>query len=59
MATAVSEPHAQYESAQSKGTLDKKERTYLALDTALNAIKTAGCPMNDPEVTKIQRPSSN
>ena len=36
--------------------LDKKERTLSTLDTALNAIKTAGCPMNDPEVTKITTP---
>ena len=49
--------NSQFESAQSNGTLGQKRAGLIStLDTALNAIKSAGCPMNDPEVTKITSP---
>ena len=47
----------QYEGAQRKGLLESKRAGFLStIDAALNEIKNAKCPMDNPDVTKITNP---
>jgi hypothetical protein len=46
-----------FEYAKSNGSLASQKANFVSqIDTAINAIKNAGCPMQDPEVTKVVSP---
>ena len=46
-----------FESAQKRGELNQKKQSFLStLDKAIDEITKAGCPMDDPDVTKIVNP---
>tara|TARA_B100000925_G_scaffold257625_1_gene212102 strand:+ start:704 stop:2422 length:1719 start_codon:yes stop_codon:yes gene_type:complete len=46
-----------FESAQKRGELNQKKQSFLStLDKAVDEITKAGCPMDDPDVTKIVNP---
>ena len=47
----------QFEYAKSNGSLAAQKTQFISqIDAAINAIKNAGCPMQDAEVTKVVSP---